>query len=165
MTKLADLIRSADKNSIFIGDFNLPSVDWDTGTARNSDKVVVEAAEDMFMQQLVDFSTHIRGNILDLVMTNVQERIVDVREEGRLGRSDHVMIAVEVSVPNNKPPTIIETRKDWTRADWAGLKHQLCTWDWRTELRNCDGKSLDRTQDKSEWPGRPFCTSKAKKKQ
>jgi hypothetical protein len=102
MTKLADLIRSADKNSIFIGDFNLPSVDWDTGTARNSDKIVVEAVEEMFMQQLVDFSTHTKRNILDLVITNVQERIVDVREEGRLGRSDHVMIAVEVSVPNNK---------------------------------------------------------------
>jgi Reverse transcriptase (RNA-dependent DNA polymerase)/Endonuclease-reverse transcriptase len=141
MTKLAELIRSADKNSIFIGDFNLPSVDWDTGTARNSDRIVVEAVEDMFMQQLVDFTTHIRGNILDLVITNVPDRVMDVREEGRLGRSDHVMIAVEVSVHNNKPTPTVETRKDWAKADWAGLKQQLSTWNWRAELRNCDAET------------------------
>jgi len=30
---LANLLRTAGKNSVFIGDFNLPEVDWETGRA------------------------------------------------------------------------------------------------------------------------------------
>ena len=50
------------------------------------------------MTQMVDFSTQVRGNILDLVITNMPERVLEVREEGRLGESDHVMIVSEMAV-------------------------------------------------------------------
>jgi hypothetical protein len=94
MTKLAELIRTAEKNTLFIGDFNLPGVDWTTGQGRGGEKLIVEAAQDKFCVQLVDFSTHIKGNILDLVLTNIPERVMEVREEGRLGNSDHSSIAI-----------------------------------------------------------------------
>jgi hypothetical protein len=98
MTKLADLIRAADKNSVMIGDFNLPGVDWTTGHCRANEKQVVETIEEKLMVQVVDFPTHIKGNILDLVITNVPERVLEVREEGRLGKSDHSILVVEMSV-------------------------------------------------------------------
>jgi Endonuclease-reverse transcriptase len=132
MTKLAELLRTADKNSVFIGDFNLPSVDWKAG--RNCEKIVIEAAEDMFLQQLLEFSTHIKGNTLDLVLTNIQERIIEIKEEGRLGKSDHVMITTEICVASNRQPEPAEMRPDWARADWARLKQQLQNWDWRAEM-------------------------------
>ena len=46
MDALADLIRSVERNSILIGDFNLPEKDWQAGQARGSSKKVLEAAED-----------------------------------------------------------------------------------------------------------------------
>ena len=97
-TKLAELIRGAEKNSILIGDFNLPQINWMEGTARGACSVVLDAVEDTLMTQLVEFSTQVRGNILDLVITNMPERVQEMREKGRLGKSDHVMIVTEISV-------------------------------------------------------------------
>ena len=52
----------------------------------------MDTVEEALMTQMVEFSTLVRGNILDLVITNMPERIQELREEGRLGKSDHVMI-------------------------------------------------------------------------
>ena len=71
MEVLTELIRSAGRNSIFIGDFNLPEIDWHTGHARGTARSFLEATEDMLLEQLVDFSTHLRGNTLDLLLTNI----------------------------------------------------------------------------------------------
>jgi hypothetical protein len=98
MTKLAELIAKAGKHSILIGDFNLPGVDWTTGHCRANERQVVETVENKLMAQLVDFPTHIKGNVLDLVITNMPERVLEVREEGRLGRSNHSTLVVELSV-------------------------------------------------------------------
>ena len=79
---------------------------------------MLEAVEDRLMTQMVDFSTQVRGNILDLVITNMPERVLEVREEGRLGKSDHVMIVTEISVGKatreNQMPL-----PDWRKANWS----------------------------------------------
>jgi hypothetical protein len=56
MTRLAELIRTAGKNTVFIGDFNLPGVDWRTGQGRGSERLIVEAVQDMFCEQMVDLA-------------------------------------------------------------------------------------------------------------
>ena len=64
LDKLCDLVRSAEKNSIFVGDFNLPQIDWTNGRAEGRGARLVLAAQDNYMEQLVDFQTHIKGNCL-----------------------------------------------------------------------------------------------------
>jgi hypothetical protein len=98
MDKLAELISSTMENTIMIGDFNLPGVDWESGAASPCERRVVEAVHDKLMEQMVSFNTHLKGNTLDLVLTNIPERITEIREEGRLGQSDHAMMVIEVSV-------------------------------------------------------------------
>ena len=51
---------------MIIGDFNLPNIDWERGVATGPGKELLEAVEDKLMSQLVEFSTQIKGNILDL---------------------------------------------------------------------------------------------------
>ena len=82
VAELANIISEAKKNEVFIGDFNLPGLDWGGGggNGRGRDTIFVEAVENAFMQQLVDFPTHIKGNTLDLVITNIPERIEEVFE-------------------------------------------------------------------------------------
>jgi hypothetical protein len=60
-----------------------------TGQGRRAETLVVEAAQDKLCEQMVDFSMHVKGNTLDLVLTTIPERISEVREKGRLGNSDH----------------------------------------------------------------------------
>jgi hypothetical protein len=48
------------------------------------------------MEQLVTFPTHLKGNTLDLILTNVPDIFTNVRCEGRLGSSDHFMVMADM---------------------------------------------------------------------
>ena len=124
ITNLAELISSAGKNSVFIGDFNMPEIDWRGETARGRTQEFLEVTRDSLMTQLVTFSTHNKGNILDLVITNIPERITEVYEGGRLGRSDHSAIVCRVNIKQGleKDHT---AQLDWRRADWSKMREDL----------------------------------------
>ena len=90
--------------------------------------------EDRLMTQMVDFSTQVRGNILDLVITNMPERVLEVREEGRLGESDHVMIVSEMAVG-----------KEFSTPAWAP---------WTEGDKKSPRKSAEEGHRYGVWPGR-----------
>ena len=92
MAALTELVRSVKRDSVLIGDFNLPDINWDTGEASARTREFKEAVDDALMEQMVDFQTQVRGNMLDLVLTNIPERVIEVSEGGRLGQSNHEMI-------------------------------------------------------------------------
>ncbi len=58
------------------------------------------------------------------MITNIPERVEQVEEVGRLGRSDHVVIVtkvmMEVSVVEDKG-----TVPDWRKADWDRMREEL----------------------------------------
>jgi len=121
---LEHLINSAPKETVIFGDFNLPQIDWANGQAPNRLNNIIDVCSDKFFNQLVEFPTHLKGNVLDLILTNTPGRVAEIREEGRLSRSDHIMIAANIMV--TKPPeTTIEQVPNWAKADWVGLKRQL----------------------------------------
>jgi Reverse transcriptase (RNA-dependent DNA polymerase)/Endonuclease-reverse transcriptase len=136
---LARLIREAEKNCLFFGDFNLPDIDWEGGVARGRSRELLEAVNDRLMEQLVQFSTHVRGNTLDLLLTDVPERVIDVADEGRLGASDHVLVAARIAVGAGPPPTD-RGLPDWGRADWQGMQAELQQLNWDQILH---GQSAD----------------------
>ena len=100
----------------------------------------MNATEEKLMTQLVDFATHTRGNTLDLVITNSPELVTSLEEEGRLGRSDHVLLEMEIGVENR---TVSEDGKeflDWKKADWNQIREDIGQEDWRREL---EGKTAN----------------------
>jgi Endonuclease-reverse transcriptase len=121
---ISGLLRQSEKNCLFFGDFNLPEIDWERGMARGRAAKLLEATNDRLMEQLVTCSTHVRGNTLDLLITDCPERVVDVADEGRLGSSDHVILAARVAV-NASPPRTGRELPDWGRADWQGMRDEL----------------------------------------
>ena len=60
------------------------------------------------LEQLVKFPTHLKGNILDLVLTNIPERVTEVEEVGRLGSSDHMAILTEVITGPRRIDTVMQ---------------------------------------------------------
>jgi Endonuclease-reverse transcriptase len=127
---VADLIRRKEANTVIFGDFNLPSIDWTNSVANNENlSDILEACYEKFVEQLIDFPTHLKGNILDLLLTNVPERITEINNEGRLGSSDHFMISASMLV-HEKRETREQLTKNWWRADWAAIKNELAVEDW-----------------------------------
>jgi len=131
ITELEQIVRAAEKNSVLIGDFNLPDIDWSMGTSSARSRPFVEAVEDSMMEQMVNFSTQVKGNCLDLVLTNIPERIYEVSEAGRLGSSDHEMLCItlimDMRAEGTKRPAV-----NWKRADWPSMRADLAATDWTT---------------------------------
>ncbi len=133
ITEMTELVKAAEKNSVFIGDFNLPDIDWEGGMARGRSAGLMEAIENSFMEQMVDFTTQVKGNILDLIVTNIPERFEDVSEHGRLGKSDHFMIVAKISGGTARQEE--NGAPDWRRADWDAMRAALREGDWMRSLR------------------------------
>lgn len=130
---LASLVRNCPDNSIFIGDFNLPGANWLTGTSDSKSRKFCDACSERGFEQIVDFPTHLRGNILDLVLTDRPDKISSVTSAGRLGRSDHEALLIEIDIwkPVKEKG---EQVKMWGKADWEGMKEEMDQVDWRRQL-------------------------------
>jgi hypothetical protein len=86
------------------------------------------------LEQLVSFPTHIRGNVLDLVLTDIPERVSDVQDEGRLASSDNVLIMSRIVIKPGQQQAF-KALPDWNRADWTSIKRELRRDDWDGKLR------------------------------
>jgi hypothetical protein len=133
--KLCDLIRFAEKDTILLGDFNMPGIRWKEWTSDARGREFMETVAEVGMEQLIHFPTHTKGNILDLVVTNCPERIVNVSDMGRLGKSDHSMILIEVEMTPEKKRTV-QSGMNWRKADSEGMRYELENEGWEELLRN-----------------------------
>jgi endonuclease/exonuclease/phosphatase (EEP) superfamily protein YafD len=64
LTELCEILRGADNNTILIGDFNMPGIDWENTQARDvRGRELLETATEKGLQQLVNFPTHTKGTV------------------------------------------------------------------------------------------------------
>jgi hypothetical protein len=69
-----------DSNCVVLGYFNLLGIDWQVmKAASRRDKQFLLACEEVELENFVDFATQMRGNTLDLILSNVSERLLEVR--------------------------------------------------------------------------------------
>ena len=131
---LGQLIRAAPTNSLIIGDINLPEVDWEVAAGTGKAGPLLEAMQDRLMTQLIDFPTQVSGNILDLLITDMPERIQDIKPDGRLGGSDHVVIncTVTMDIPRTR---VKKSVLMWNKADFTGMGAQLGSTPWEDLFR------------------------------
>jgi hypothetical protein len=66
---LIKLIEQTKLKTFIYGDFNLPNTDFDNGTSDAKGLGILNAVGNKFLEQIVDFNTHIKGNKLDLFRT------------------------------------------------------------------------------------------------
>ena len=68
--ELCRLVSNLESDSVLIGDFNYPRINWTNMTADKKSKLFLDTVQDKLLYQYVDFSTHIAGNTRDLVLSN-----------------------------------------------------------------------------------------------
>ena len=130
---LCEIMKNLDKRTIMLGDFNFPEINWANNTSAARGRPVMEVATEENLEQLVVFPTHIKGNTLDLVLTNCPEKIISITDGGRIGKSDHCVLNIEVEVNMNKSKNNV-TKPNWTKADATGLQAFLGEIDWNSIL-------------------------------
>jgi Reverse transcriptase (RNA-dependent DNA polymerase)/Endonuclease-reverse transcriptase len=132
LQRLESFIDTIGERTILIGDFNVPDIDWQEGAAGSAaTRRILEKCDDKFLEQMVTFPTHNKGNILDLVLTNVPEEVLNVEAAGNLGTSDHTMLLVSIAGENEIQQDTDEVL-NWWKADWQSMRDELshpATWD------------------------------------
>ena len=132
LIQLCDILRKLDGNSILIGDINLPNIDWASGGADARGRRLLDAIDDAGLVQLVNFATHDKGNLLDLVITNCSDKVLSVSDDGKLANSDHCILSIELTIPNKKK--IKKRTPNWNKANYSELREYLWGINWRENL-------------------------------
>ena len=130
LTELCEILRGTDNNTVLIGDFNMPGIDWENAQARDArGRELLETATEEGLQQLVNFPTHTKGNTLDLLLTNCPDKILGVTDAGRIGRSDHCLLRVVMDLQPSESCRPVEGY-NWNKADTGKMVNEMSAVSW-----------------------------------
>ena len=137
--RMYNVLNGLQGNVVVVGDFNLPSIDWDrnwAGAAREGG--LIDLIENKFWTQHGQEPTHEDGNTLDLCISSQDDTVAGVQVLEPLGNSDHSMLEIDLSGPLANNDSVQEI-PDWSKADLAQLRAALQEVDWDAELESMDG--------------------------
>ena len=128
LTQVIESNTSAD--SIFIGDFNLPDIQWDTLSSISSISCAFcDFIFDNSLSQLIDQPTHIQGNILDLVLSNSNDCVTNLAvAPNKWLTTDHFEVTFQLSQQIHLTPTTVTIPKyvfDFPKANYDGILSYL----------------------------------------
>lgn len=127
---------------LVMGDFNFPNINWNlmTTTTQNvdaDDYKFLECIQDNYWHQHLNEATRWRENeephILDLIFTNEENMINDVKYLSPLGKSDHVVITFLFKCYSIMEPKIKRV-KCYSRADFAKINSIVSGIPWNDVL-------------------------------
>ncbi|GAB0188870.1 hypothetical protein GRJ2_001352300 [Grus japonensis] len=80
---------------VLMGDFNHPDICWrDNAAELKQSRKFLEYVDSNFLLQVIEEPTR-RGAMLDLILTNKEGLVGDVKLKGSLGCSDHEMVEIQ----------------------------------------------------------------------
>ena len=145
LTRMSSLCCSLDELSqvdfpvVLTGDLNQPSIHWHPMTLPTTDSTkesifVTFCIENGFEQLVIDPT---RGaNILDLVLSNTEDTVTDVKVIPAPVISDHMAIRFNLAIrkSNSSQPE----RLNYLKADFVGMSTILAATDWRRFFAQCE---------------------------
>lgn len=97
LDKLCNVLEKVKENefNMIIGDFNMPDIDWKNYQSKNSKySRFLNIVNQKSFHQIIDFPTHSKGNILDIVLTNNPDCILNVESFGNLSNIVTIVLLV-----------------------------------------------------------------------
>ena len=146
--EIIEYIKRIPYNSILVGDFNYPSIDWSTLTCvKPEDQEFLDTVNEKFLSQHVNFSTNFTPQpdgsttctCIDLVLTNEDNLIASVKPIDQLGTSHHTSIQVEIIIPSNTNSTN-ELVPDYSKANFDVIREKMGVIDWETCFNNLNAE-------------------------
>uniref|UniRef100_A0A8B9ISU6 Endonuclease/exonuclease/phosphatase domain-containing protein n=1 Tax=Amazona collaria TaxID=241587 RepID=A0A8B9ISU6_9PSIT len=124
---------SCSQALVLMGDFNHPDICWRDGTAwHKQSRRFLDYVEDNFLLQVIEEPTR-RGAMLDLVLTNREGLVGNLKLQGSLDCSDHEMVEFEILRTVRRACSKL-TALDFKRADFGLFRNLLSKVPWDTAL-------------------------------
>lgn len=120
---------------ILLEDFSQPDICWKRGTARcKQSRSFLECVEDNFLIQTIDHLT--RGELLlDLLLTNTDELIREVKIGGSLGLSNHYLVEFTLWRDMGQVKTRVKTL-NFRKVNFQLFKELVDETAWETGLKD-----------------------------
>jgi hypothetical protein len=146
--KLLELLNQAcNRNNaqlLVVGDFNFPEIDWETWTSSVADTHIsamfIDCLQDNYLFQHTNIDTRHRigqrSNLLDLIITNAESMITEVRGGSPLGKSDHVVLNFSMDCYAEVSQADPNGRYMYDKGDYEKLRLDLKSIDWEGELKS-----------------------------
>ena len=120
-----------------IGDMNFPKVNWgDFVSTDPTEQLFLNTFGNLSLEQLVEAPTHIKGNILDYLITDsvhlVKKLIVDPCHP--ICVSDHHVIKFDLSLNVLRQKPVKRTIYNFKKANWDSLNSEFININWETLL-------------------------------
>ena len=125
-----------------LGDFNYKAINWTSWTStcgeESAENQFLEACRDCFLHQHVERPTRRRGDDepskLDLIFTNEEMQVSEVKHSSPLGKSDHDVLSFEFQcyVDYSKA----KERYLFSNGDYRGMRSSLTNSNWIEEYTN-----------------------------
>ena len=116
-----------------VGDFNLPHASWDDlSSPVPIEQNFIDVFSELGLKQCITHPTHIKGKILDILLTNADTLVndIDVRDRNSACKSDHFPISFKVNSRVRYNKTASRKCYNFKKANWDRLNFDLCHTDW-----------------------------------
>ena len=91
-------------------------------------KQFVDLFDDLGLTQVINVPTHCRGNVLDLLLTNIPHMVTKLRvqDKDEICSSDHLGVSFELLVNVKRIKTPKRKTYNYKHADWDNNPTHLC---------------------------------------
>ena len=125
------------KKFIMVGDFNLPQINWVSGTGTSTlGNIFLNGFAESGMVQCIQESTHKKGSILDILLSRSSEHIKNfniVSDKAYLN-SDHYPITFDIMIKCKRRTLEKRSMYNYSRADWPNMLLKLSNVTWEMVL-------------------------------
>ena len=144
-----------DSSPVFIfGDLNFPHIDWSVpcNNGNSAHSVFLEFCSSHALVQCVDFPTHNKGNILDLVLCNPTGRNIlnNIESQDPSWNTDHFLLSFSLNfLPRKLSPSGVQS-PDFNGADYDLIMNDLnmIDWDFACSTTTTTPTDIQHTYDK-----------------
>ena len=151
ITHIADKYRR--QQVVLVGDLNYRDIDWEKDVCDKNDGHIssqfLECVHSNCLYQLVDQPTHHRGDqtptLIDLVISNQNDLVHDIKYNAPLGKSHHSMISFQLDVIVDKDDVVNVEKYIFDKGDYDGMRKFISDKDWKLILN--ENRSLNDWND------------------
>ena len=121
-------------SSIYIiGDLNLSRTSWrDHQSTCENEQAFINLFNDLSLSQIVDTPTHMLGNILDVVLTNNENSITDLKvlDQDSVCKADHFPITFNIKAKISRKKPCRRCIYNFSKANWTKLNEDFSQVNW-----------------------------------
>ena len=128
-------------NVFIIGDFNMPSINWEDVYSSNPvEQSFLTTFSNLGFDQLVEAPTHARGNTLDILLTNNASLVGNIKVDSvsNVCKSAHFPILFDIKARCKKVKTPKREIYDFSTANWDSINSEISSVNWDSILLSSD---------------------------